>query len=225
MTPDTELNIWEHSRGLRELCRRRALGLEPEMDASRQAAEIIQGLGLKKGARLLDAGCGAGHFIHSLAGRGIDIEYFGLDYSPSFIQIGKDAFRELGLDPGRLFCRSIDDLFDFEADIVLFLNVLSFNPDFRRPVYRAMESGAARVLIRDSFGEKTTIRWEPDGFLDEGKNHLMAYWNEWSRDEAASFFKAMGLRKTAFIKDARTGGETELVGGKPYHWEFLLAEK
>jgi SAM-dependent methyltransferase len=225
MTVNLELNIWEHSQGLRELCERRALDLAPEMDSARQAAEIIKGLNLAKGTRLLDAGCGAGHFIHSLIRRGIDLEYYGLDYSPSFIRIGKEAYKKKGLDPSRLFCESMDELSGFPMDMALFLNVLSFNPDFRRPLYRAMENGAGRILARDNFGEKTIIRWEPDGRLDEGHNHLMGYWNEWSREEARDFFKSMGWRTVKFIKDERTGGETELVVGKPYHWEFLLAEK
>jgi SAM-dependent methyltransferase len=225
MTPNPELNIWEHSKGLRELCLRRAMNLEPEMDAASQAASILAGLGLGKGERLLDVGCGAGHFIHSLIKRGLDINYYGLDYSPSFISIGKEAYMKKGLDPERLFALSIDELYGFPIDIALYLNVLSFNPDFRRPLFRAVENGAKHILVRDSFGDKTIIRWEPDDYLDKGKTHLRSYWNEWSRAEVEEFFKSLGWKSVVFIKDARTGGETELVVGKPYHWEFMLAEK
>jgi SAM-dependent methyltransferase len=225
MIPNVNLNIWESSKGLRELCYRRALNIEPEMDAAKQAAEIILSLNLPTGCKILDVGCGAGHFIHSLNKLKKEIKYYGMDYSPSFIEIGKKAYTKQGLDPNLLFCESIDDLMDFNADLVLFLNVLSFNPDFRKPIFRAMETGAKYLIIRDNFATNTTVRWELDGYLDEGKNHLMGYWNEYSRNEMKEFLNYFGYTKIVFQKDKRTNGETEMVVGKPYHWEFLYAMK
>jgi SAM-dependent methyltransferase len=194
------------------------------MDCASQAAEIICSLSLKDSSRILDVGCAAGHFIHSLKKRG-NFSYYGLDYSPSFIKIGKKAYTQLGLDPQRLILESIDDIKGLKADLVLFMNVLSFNPDFRRPIYRAMETGANTILIRDNFGEKTIVRWELDGHLDEGANHLMGYWNEWSRQDMRSYLQDLGYAKVDFIEDIRTGGSIELVVGKPYHWAYVMARK
>jgi SAM-dependent methyltransferase len=210
---------------LKKLCEARAFGREPEMDAAGQAADIVKDLNLPPKSVILDVGCGAGHFIHSLARRGLDLDYRGLDHSPSYVEIGKKAYAELGLDPERLFRESVDDLEGFRADLVLFVNVLSFNPDFRRPLFRASETGAAYLVIRDNFSDKTTVRWEPDGFLDEGKNHLMGYWNEWSRTEMTDFLSSLGYSGFTFVTDRRTGGLPETVVGKPYRWEFLLAER
>jgi SAM-dependent methyltransferase len=195
------------------------------MDCAAQAADIISTIEMTSSFQILDVGCGAGHFIHSLKKRFRRFHYYGLDYSPSIVEIGKKAYSSLGLDPERVFLQSIDDLTGLKLDIVLIMNVLSFNPDFRRPLYRASETEAQAILIRDNFGEKTTMRWELDGHLDERYNHLMGYWNEWSRSEMADFLRSLGYSKVDFIEDRRTKGAVELVVGKPYHWEFLLAQK
>jgi SAM-dependent methyltransferase len=222
--PDPELNIWEHSGGLAELLKRRALDLEPEMDCAAQAAEILGALDPAPGSRLLDLGCGAGHFLHSLRRRGIPLGYLGLDSSPTAVNIGREAFRELSLDPEMIRLASVEDLRGESADFALFMNVLSFCPDFRRPLDRAAACGARRILVRDSFGPETVMRWEEDGFLDPGWNHLKGYWNTWSRSEMRGFLEGLGF-DSEFVTDRRTLGVVELVVGKPYHWEFLLASR
>ncbi|MDR1040724.1 MAG: class I SAM-dependent methyltransferase [Deltaproteobacteria bacterium] len=224
MIPDPELSIWEHSEGLTRLVRRRALDLEPEMDCAAQAAEILAGAGLPPGSRLLDIGCGAGHFIHSLRKRGLALEYSGLDSSPSAIAAGREAYRALSLDPDLLRLGSMEDLAGETVDAALFMNVLSFSPDYRRPLDRAAACGAKVILVRDNFGPETVVSWEEDGYLDPGWNHLKGYWNRWSADEMAGFLGDLGF-DGEFIEDRRTGGEMELVVGKPYHWRFLLAKR
>jgi SAM-dependent methyltransferase len=199
------------------------MGLEPEMDAALQAAQILKELDLSPTTTLLDGGCGAGHFIHSLQKRGLNFKYLGVDYSPTIIQIGKKAYQNLGLDPSCLILESLDDLHDFQFEVAILLNTLSFNPDFRRPINRLVECGAKTLLIRDNFGDTTRIVWEVDGHLDPGANHLKGYWNTWSRQEMEDFLRLLGFQKISWIQDQRTLGQTELVVGKPYHWEFLLA--
>jgi SAM-dependent methyltransferase len=201
------------------------MNVAPEMDAARQAAEILASLGPARGARLLDAGCGAGHFIHSLMKRGLDYSYFGVDFSPSMIAIGKEAFRDLGLDPARLLLESLDDLTGYAFDVAVVLNALSFNADFRRPLSRISDAGARTLLLRDNFGPRTVIRWERDGFLDPGHNHLKGYWNEWGEGEVEGFLRQEGFDSVIWIEDRRTGGRAEMVVEKPYHWRFLLARK
>jgi SAM-dependent methyltransferase len=222
MIPDPELSIWDHSKGLEGLLKRRALDLEPEMDCAAQAAEILGSLGLPPGSRLLDLGCGAGHFLHSLRRRGIDLDYRGLDSSPAAVSVGKAAYSALGLDPGMLELASMDDLHGTSAEAALFMNVLSFCPDFRRPVDRAAACGARFILIRDNFGRETEMSWDVDGFLDSGWNHLKGYWNRWSSEEMEGFLAGLGYG-CEFIEDRRTGGRPELVVGRPYTWRFLLA--
>lgn len=223
MIPNPEDNIWEHSQNVRELYARRARG-EDEMDAAAQAAEILAPF-IQKAARiprLLDAGCGSGYLWHSFYKRGQAVEYHGLDYSPSLIEIGREILPGLGLPAERLTCGRIEDVHGQAFDLVALLNTITFCPDFREPLDRLAGTGAKVIAIRDNFGSDTVIRWEPDGYLDPGYNHLKAYWNQWSAAEVADFLAGYGFSSTKIV-DRRCGGREELVVGKPYYWSWLLA--
>jgi ubiquinone/menaquinone biosynthesis C-methylase UbiE len=224
MIPNPKLNIWEHSRELRELCRQRALGLAPEMDCAAQAADLLVPLSKSSGLRLLDVGCGGGHLIHSLKKRGIKAEYFGIDSSPAMVEIAKKAFEEQGFGGHRIMLGDIGQLTDFDCDLAVLVNTLSFNPDFRAPLQRVADAGAMAVVIRDNFGPKTEIRWETDGFLNEGFNHLKGYWNRWSLGETTEFLDLLGFEVFP-VEDRRVGGGTEKVVNKPYHWSWLVAKR
>jgi SAM-dependent methyltransferase len=242
--PDPADNIWEHSQNVRGLYRRRAEG-EGEMDAAAQCAEILTPF-IRRGAappslmgadiaapfirqyaappRLLDAGCGSGYLWHSFKKRGLAVEYFGLDYSPSLIDIGREVLPRHGLEAERLTCGAIEDVCGQSYDIAVLLNTLTFCPDYREPLDRLMETGAKILIIRDNFGPETLRRWEIDGYLDPGYNHLKAYWNQWQTDEVVAFIAASGYQVTP-IPDRRTGGRMEPVVDKPYYWSWLLAVK
>jgi SAM-dependent methyltransferase len=222
--PSTSFNIWEHSEGLLKLCRERALGKAPEMDSAAQAAGILSSLELPKGALVLDGGCASGHFIHSMERRGLGLGYLGVDYSPSFIEAGRGIFESLSLDPESLALESLDEISGLDIQAAVLLNTLSFNPDCRRILDRIIENGAEALVVRDNFGPETEIRWERDGFLDEGFNHLKGYWNRWGRAEVESFLDSLGF-DSMWIEDGRTKGLPEMVVGKPYTWGFLLARK
>lgn len=223
MIPNPALNIWEHSTQIRKLCRLRALDLEPEMDCAAQGARLAAPFLSGWKARLLDVGCGGGHFRHSIARLGIKCDYHGLDSSPKMVKLAKAALKKQGLDPSRIFLEDVSDLYGFSCDVAVMINTLSFNPDFRAPLERLVETGAKAIIIRDNFGAKTVVRWEIDGYLDPGFNHLKGYWNQWSKREAAGFLEARGYQ-CAFIIDDRTKGRVEMVVDKPYRWSWLVAE-
>jgi SAM-dependent methyltransferase len=232
MIPNPKLNIWEHSHSLRTLCRQRALGLSPEMDCAAQAAELLAPLAAELLAplaashpmRLLDVGCGGGHLIHSLKKRSVGAEYFGIDSSPAMVDLAKSAFEEQGFGAHRIMLGDISSLSDFDCELAAIVNVLSFNPDFRAPIQRLADAGAAAMVIRDNFGPRTEIRWETDGFLDEGHNHLKGYWNRWSLGEVTEFLDLLGFEVFP-VEDRRVRGGMETVVGKPYHWSWLVAKR
>jgi len=225
MIPNPEENIWEHSQNVRELYSIRAHSLE-EMDSSAQCAEILAPFLQAAPAplRLLDAGCGSGYLWQSFRKRGLELEYYGLDYSPGLIEIGRRILPEYGLPPERLKCGRIEDLCGQRYDLAALLNTLTFCPDFREPLDRLLGTGISVLLIRDNFGPETVIRWEEDGFLDPGYNHLKAYWNRWNVWEVIHFLGEYGFRVEA-LEDKRCRGQKELVVGKPYYWSWLLASK
>ena len=225
MIPDPKENIWEHSSNVVELYSRRAQGLD-EMDAAAQCAELLEPF-IRQASRppkLLDAGCGSGYLWHSFKKRDLEVEYTGLDYSPGLIEIGRRILPGHGLPADRLVCGRIEDLHDLSFDLAALLNTLTFCPDFREPLDRLIATGARVIVIRDNFGPQTVIRWETDGYLDEGYNHLKAYWNQWSLKEVRDFFSRFNYR-TEEVVDRRVGGRMELVVDKPYYWSWLVAVK
>ncbi len=230
MIPNPEYNIWEHSAQVRRLYSQRAHG-HHEMDSSAQGAELLApyieaNSKAHPGStpRLLDAGAGSGYFYHSLAKRNLAVDYYGLDYSPSLIEIGQSILPAYGLPKERLSCQAIEDIIDLHFDFIVLINTLTFCPDFREPLDRLMATKPQVILIRDNFGPETIIRWELDGYLDPGYEHLKAYWNQWNYTEVAEFLKEAGYLVHSVV-DRRTGGQEELVVGKSYFWSWLRAEK
>ena len=220
MIPSSLENIWEHSQNVRELYAKRAAG-ENEMDAARQCADILKPLA-ESGEKFLDAGCGSGYLFHSLKKAGLNLDYHGLDYSPSLIALGQEILTGFGLPKEKLQVGRLEDLAAQPFDLIALLNTLTFCPDFRAPLDRLAQTGARIILIRDNFGEETIIRWEEDGFLDPGFNHLKAYWNQWQTSAVKTFLADYGF-KVSELCDLRTQGAEELVVGKPYYWSWLLA--
>ena len=223
-SPNPELNIWEHSAGLRALYARRAEGLEEEMDASAQAAELLASFirASPTPPRLLDAGCGSGYLWHSFRRRGLAVEYHGLDFSPGLIEIGRRILPAHGVPAERLLRGRLEDLHGRQFEAAALINTLTFCPDFHEPLERLADCGLKALVIRDNFGDRTLIRWETDGFLDPGWNHLQGYWNQWSRAEVTAFLEERGFTVEA-VEDIRTRGRAEAVVGKPYHWSWLRA--
>ncbi len=223
MRPD--YNIWEHSAVVRDLYARRAGGEAPEMDAHAQAVEILAPNLLSNEGKtsVLDAGCGSGYLWHSFRTRNLELEYHGLDCSPSLIELGRRFLADFGLPAERLEVGLIENLRE-RFDVVVCLNTLSWLPDWRLPLDRLCAAARNFLLIRTNLGKNQKTRWEVDGYLEEGFNHLNAYWNVYPEQEVCDFLSAEGF-EVEVIRDRRTGSLMEMVVGKPYWWKFILARR
>jgi SAM-dependent methyltransferase len=194
------------------------------MDSAAQGARLLAPFVRPGTNALLDVGCGGAHFYHSLRRLNLPVVYHGLDSSPAMVRLAKGVFKKLGLDPTKIILGDVRDLTNRPFDLVAMINTLSFNADFRQPLDRLAATGARVMIVRDFFGPKTIVKYETDGFLDPGFNHLKGYWNQWSRSEVTSFLTDLGYRST-FVTDDRSQGKVELVVNKPYRWSWLIAEK
>jgi SAM-dependent methyltransferase len=219
-------SIWDHSKYFVELGVARASGEAEEMDAARQAADLLSGR-LEPGMTVLDVGSAAGHLERSLAR--LEVEYHGIDPSERAIELGRVYGTRRGLARARLRALPIDRLpADELYDAVVSLSTLQYLPSFHRPL-EAMARAARRwLVVRAGFGERTEIRFLPDVLLEPGFETMRAYFNVYARDEVEAFLAAEGFAVT-WEEDRRQhdrfGGEPEVVGGIPMPYAFLLAER
>lgn len=214
-------NIWQHSATVADLYRNRARGEGEEMTCAAQAAELLAEYALP-GETLLDAGCGSGYFYHSLRRRGIELEYYGIDATASFIDLGRIELAKVGLPADRLRTLRIED-FRGKADHVLCMNVLSNLDNFHRPLERLLDAAQKSLVLRESIKDGATYSYVRDMFLDAGVA-LNVYVNAYDRTELIDFVGRRGF-SARVITDRRAGTEPEMVIGYPHYWTFLVAAR
>ena len=222
MRYNIKYNIWEHSAYVRDLYAQRVEEQAEEMTCARQCAELLQPV-VEPGMSLLDAGCGSGYYYLSFKSRGIDIQYYGIDYAPSLIEIGRRHLPAAGLPESRLQAGAIEEL-ETEYDIVVCFNVLAWVPHYHQALERLCASARRYLFIRTPLDRETQIRYEEDGYLEEGYNHLKAYWNIYAMDEFKASFESHGFQVSQ-VRDERTGDGVEMVVGKPFPWKILVGER
>ena len=191
------------------------------MTCAAQAAEILKET-VDEGDTVLDVGCGSGYFFRSLQERSVPVEYWGVDSSPSLIEIGRRHLPAIGLDPSRLQVVRIEDL-DGRFDHVVCMNVISNLDNFHRPLERMLQMAKKTVVLRESIAEKSEYRYVKDEYLDPGVE-LYVHVNTYARSEITAFMEARGFRVNHLI-DERTRGKPEMVIGYPHHWAFVVATR
>lgn len=216
-----EYSVWEHSAHIREVYTARVRREVPELIYAAQAAELVAAR-VRPGEVVLDAGCGVGHLWHSLNTRQIPAEYFGIDASSTFIQIGQKFLPDFGLPSERLKVARIENL-SGTVDHVLCLNVLSHIDNYHRPLERLLKMARRTVVIRESLAPQGSYHYVTDRFLDAGVE-LKVYVNTYPLAEVMNFIQSYGWRVHDVV-DAYTGGKPQDVIGYPHYWRFLIAEK
>jgi SAM-dependent methyltransferase len=219
-------SVWQHSKYYVELSVARASGEAEEMDAVRQAADILFPR-LEPGMTVLDVGSGAGHLERALSPLGV--EYHGIDPTERAIDIGRAYGVGRGLVGARLRALPIELLPPDEVyDAVVSLSTLQYLPAFQQPL-EAMARAASRwLVVRASFGDRTEIRYLPDALLEPGFETMRAHFNIYARSEVEAFLGAEGF-SVAWEADRRQrdrfGGRAEAIGGVEIPYEFLIAER
>jgi SAM-dependent methyltransferase len=214
-------NIWEHSQTVRDLYRGRCEGSVEEMTAHAQAAELLTPR-IQPGDTLLDVGCGAGYFYHSLRKRMLAVEYWGIDASPGLIDIGRGTLPDFDLPQERLQAVRIEDA-DGTFDHIVCINVLSNIDNYHRPLERMLNMATKTVLLRESLKAGAEYQYVEDRYLDDGVT-LKVHVNHYDVDDVKRFIAAHGYSVETIV-DRRTGGSPELVINHPHYWTFLLATR
>ena len=151
MQNNNDWRIWDDRPEYGDLLYKRAIGSLDEMECAKSLCNVL-GVFYQPGMKILDVGCGAGHYLTSLLKR-IDpkINYTGYDATRQYIDLAKKAH------PGIPF--KVGDIFDIEYedasfDIVMCNNVLLHLPlGLSEPLSELIRVSRKHVVIRTLVGE------------------------------------------------------------------------
>lgn len=180
-----------------DLLYKRATGELPEMESSKAAAARLKTV-LRPGDRLLDVGCGAGHYLRSL-NHVVDVpfDYLGLDATPGYVELAKKALA--GRPRTRFGVADIYRLGEADAahDVVMCNNVLLHLPSIEQPLRELCRVARRFVLIRTMVGQNAFRIQEvlPDEhgnevFDEKGEPKVFHYFNIYGRDYVRRILEA-----------------------------------
>lgn len=147
--------IWNHDKTYQDTMEKRAKGELPEMESAKALCDVIKPF-YQPGMTLADIGCGGGHYLRSLRTR-LDpaITYTGVDATPAYIQMAREAFPEVPFHVGDIYELPFANL---SFDLVTCCNVISFLPP---PPVKALEEllriARHHVILRVTIGERNYI--------------------------------------------------------------------
>jgi ubiquinone/menaquinone biosynthesis C-methylase UbiE len=211
----TNWRLWERARDYGDMFYRRATGEIEEMESSKAISKILKDF-YKPGMKILDVGCGAGHYLRSLKQRlDLNIDYTGVDATKYYIQLAKKAFGS----SQKFFIGDILDLKFKEKtfDIVMCNNViLHLPPPPKKAIEELLRVSKRFVVIRTIFGERNYIIKEvkdPDNEVrghfkeniklikDNGEPLYSAYLNLYTSDYIKEIVKTIDKNATIKIID------------------------
>lgn len=180
---------WEgaaHGAAYGDLLYQRATGALPEMESSKAVAKRLAGV-LRDGDRLLDAGCGAGHFHVSIRTRvPCRVHYHGIDATAAYIDLARRAFADVAD-----VSFAVDDLFaltlaDRSVDVTMCNTVLPFLPTLARPLAELCRVTRRFVILRMLVAERSFqvrevfSRDDGDEFDEAGEPRSFGFCNIYS---------------------------------------------
>ena len=154
--PASNSQLSERTLQFGNLQYRRATGAAPEMECAKSTSRLLAGV-YAPGMRVIDVGCGVGHYLRSLRARvDPEIDYLGVDANPHYIQLARTVFPE----DGRFECVDGGALPypDESFDITLCINVIPNIPPPPDKFLQDLLRVTSKVLIvRALFAERNYI--------------------------------------------------------------------
>lgn len=170
--------------------------------------------GVPAGGRVLDAGCGNGHFTNRLSVAGFDA--MGIDLAGSGIDLANKSFTGLRFATASVY----DDLlklFGHKFDAVVSLEVIEHLYDpraFLRRIRECLKPGGTLILSTPYHGYAKNLLIALTNKFDW---HMTALWDGghikfWSRRTLSSLLNEAGFRVDSF----------DGAGGVPFVWKSMV---
>jgi ubiquinone/menaquinone biosynthesis C-methylase UbiE len=147
--------IWDRDTGYGETLYRRAVGELPEMESSKAVALILKDV-VRENDRILDVGCGPGHYLRSFR-REMARPFFydGVDATENYVRLGRKAWAGT---PGVAFHQADAFALPFEDgafDVVTSSNLLLHLPSIRIPLTEMVRVAGRFVLVRMPMSDRS----------------------------------------------------------------------
>jgi ubiquinone/menaquinone biosynthesis C-methylase UbiE len=202
--------IWESDPSVEKTLFKRATGELPEMESTKQLVELVREI-YEPEMRILDVGCGPGHYYRGLRQIDPSVNYTGLDATKVYIEFAKDTFS------GTSAKFHVGDIFDIpdelgKFDIVFCCNVILHLPDFRVPLKNLLKVCKKHCFIRTLISDNTYLhKFVIGNEFDEMNNpKKFIYQNTYSFELMKSYVDSLGEYSVESIED--TFDPTVLAG-------------
>ena len=215
---NNDWEIWKKNSSIERSIKRVKKQL-PEMEASKQVAKIIKKR-YRKGYKILDFGCAAGHFYQSLKKIDSKINYFGFDATKNYILFAKKHFKNeknVKFDVQSLF--SMSKRYINKFDIVFCSNVLHHLPSIDIPLKNLINASKKYCIIRTLVSHNTHLArfYYDDSTNRKGELNNFQLQNTYSYGLIRKKIKKLGNYKVKF--------EDDIFDGKKINKEYTKKEK
>jgi len=152
---DDKWKVWDEDEEYGDLFFKRATGVLDEMESAKSVCHLVKNI-YKPGMKIVDVGCGAGHYLRSLKKR-VDegIDYTGVDATEKYVSLARKAFTKSKFEVGDILNLPFPDE---SFDIVMNNNVvLHLPPPPLKAIRELLRVSKKHIIIRTLFGERNYI--------------------------------------------------------------------
>ena len=232
-----DYNIWNKEKEYGDVLYERATGKKEEMECSKALCKILSPF-YRRRMKVLDVGCGPGHYLRSLRRLDENIDYTGMDITEYYIKQAKKAFANVPFYLGDIYNIPFDDN---SFDIVLCSNVLLHLPPFpKKAISELLRVSSKYTVIRIPFGENNYIIKECKSIDGEGNPVDWYYLNLYTEQYFKKMMDDIGSCHYKIIDDTfwnelkdpvNAPNTTRIINGRQVSgsilldWKFLVFEE